>query len=53
MDAFQIVAFRHCERSEAIQSYELQVTSYFFSTETAPFASGIFPKRGQEKEDAF
>jgi len=30
-----------------------EVTGYFFSTETAPFASGIFPKRGKEKEDAF
>ncbi|MCL2041920.1 MAG: hypothetical protein FWG84_07795 [Bacteroidales bacterium] len=31
--AFQIVVVRHCERSEAIQSYGLRVTSYFLSTE--------------------
>jgi len=29
------------------------VLNGFFNTETAPFASGIFPNRGKEKEDAF
>jgi len=32
---------------------EVKQSREFFSTETAPFASGIFPKREKEKEDAF
>ena len=45
--------FYHKGRKSCDFRFLISDFRFFFSTETAPFASGIFPKRGKEKEDAF